>query len=137
MASSALPSSTWQKKSDHQLGNLLSTIQNRLICYDRKKPASNDEEEETIAEFELALKDMNVTDMSEPEQALLIKKYNLCYQLLRHKKQYCASKEMKLGGYKRVVTGTAGAITLSMEQDGTEQCVYFLVRTNEMQHVNN
>jgi hypothetical protein len=81
MASSPLRSSTTKKKSDHQLGNLLS-IQNRLICYDGKKPASNDEEEEKIAEFELALKEMNVTDMSEPEQTLFIKNYNSCYQRL-------------------------------------------------------
>jgi hypothetical protein len=85
MASSPLPSSTRQKNSDNQLGKLLS-IQNKLICYDRKKPASNDEEEKMIAEFETALKEMNVSDMSEPEQTMLIKKYNMCYQRLNSKK---------------------------------------------------
>jgi hypothetical protein len=81
MASSPLRSSTRLKKDHQNRGNFL-TIQNSKICCDRKKIASNDEEEEMIAEFELALKkDMNVTDMSEPEQTfLLIKKYNLCYQ---------------------------------------------------------
>jgi hypothetical protein len=79
MVPSPLPSPTRQKKSDHQLGTLLS-IQNSKICYDGEKTASNDEEKEKIAAFESALKAMNVTDMSEPEQTLLIKKYNLCYR---------------------------------------------------------
>jgi hypothetical protein len=37
-----------------------------------------------IAEFELALKKMKVTDMSLPEQTALINKYNSCYKRLHH-----------------------------------------------------
>jgi hypothetical protein len=66
------------KKSDHLL-----SIQDSKICYERKKTASIDEDEGTIADFESAsLKDMNVTEMSESEQTLLIKNYNSCYQRL-------------------------------------------------------
>jgi hypothetical protein len=84
MASSPLPSRTRRKKSNHQRGNLLS-VQNSKICYDGKKTALNDEEREKIAAFESALKEMNFTDMSEPEQTSLIQKYNSCYQRLNDK----------------------------------------------------
>jgi hypothetical protein len=82
MASSPLPSRTRRKKSDRQLGNNLLSIRNRKICYDGKKAVLNDDEKKKIAAFESALKAMNVTDMSEPEQTSLIKKYNSCYRRL-------------------------------------------------------
>jgi hypothetical protein len=84
---SPLPSPVRPKKPDHQLGTLLS-IQNKNICYDRKKTAFNDEEQElTIAEFESALKEMNISDLSEPEQMLLINNYNYCYRRLKGNKK--------------------------------------------------
>jgi hypothetical protein len=82
MAPSPFPSRTRRKKSHHQVGNNLLSLHNRRICYDGKKPALNDEEKKKIDAFESALKEMNVTDMSEPEQTSLIKKYNACYRRL-------------------------------------------------------
>jgi hypothetical protein len=66
-------------------GNLLS-IQNSKVCYDRKQIAFNDEEDATIAEFESALKEMNVTNMSKLEQTLLIRKYNTCFKRINYEK---------------------------------------------------
>ena len=82
MAPSPFPSRTRRKKSHHQVGNNLLSLHNRRICYDGKKPALNDQEKKKIDAFESALKSMNVTDMSEPEQTSLIKKYNSCYRRL-------------------------------------------------------
>jgi hypothetical protein len=73
---SPLPSPTRQKKSCPQIGTLVS-IKNKNICYDRNKNSLYDEEKQsTIVEFESALKGMNVSDLSEPEQTLLINNYN-------------------------------------------------------------
>jgi hypothetical protein len=84
---SPLPSPTTKKKSDHQFGTLL-LIQNKIICYDRKKNVLTDEDQEsTIGEFESALKEMNVSDLSEAEQTLLINNYNYCYRRLNSNKK--------------------------------------------------
>jgi hypothetical protein len=96
MASSPLLSRTRRKKSDHQQRGDLLSIQNSKICYDRKKIASNDEEEATIAEFESALQEMNVTEMSLPEQTSLIRKYNLCFQQLHCEKGLIGERELDL-----------------------------------------
>jgi hypothetical protein len=86
MASSPSPPRTTkrQKKSDHHQPVKLLSLHNSKICFDGKKIASNDAERQKIAEFESALKKMNVSDMSLQEQTALIKNYNLCYQRLNN-----------------------------------------------------
>jgi hypothetical protein len=86
MASSPSPPRTTkrQKKLDHHQPVKFLSLHNSKICFDGKKIASNDAERQKIAEFESALKKMNVSDMFLQEQTTLIKNYNLCHQRLNN-----------------------------------------------------